>query len=141
MEAISSLREGKVQAVHFTKASFYPGDSLQFTYDGQRYQLSATGLKKQEKNTGAVHVENYKLYLSVVTMTQHKTQLLVVQPQFDENMIKLLFIGDVDGDNKPDLIIGTSPHYNMEKPTLYLSGAAAANEIIKPVGAHRFVGC
>lgn len=137
MESNLSIQEGNVQALALSKDVLYPGDSLQFSYGGADYVLFATGEQGKEKRD----VKNYKLYLSTTHNQQSQPQLLVAQPSFDDRMIRLLFIGDLDGDNKPDLIIDTSPHYNMQKPTLYLSGAAGPDEITTPVAAHRFVGC
>jgi hypothetical protein len=137
MEAQVCKRTGNVQALPLAKDVLYPGDSLPFSYGGENYVLFATG----ETGKETLDVKNYKLYLSCVTKNKEKTTLLVGQPSFDDRMIQLLFLGDIDGDNKPDLLIDTSPHYNMQKPTLYLSGAAGRDEIIKPVAAHRFVGC
>lgn len=137
MEENPFVKVGNVQSVHLAKEIIYPGDSLQFSYGGENYVLFATG----EKGKEPLAVKNYKLYLSAFIHKQQKPQLLVAQPSFDDRMIRLLFIGDIDGDNKPDLLIDTSPHYNMQKPTLYLSGAAGPDEITKPVAVHRFVGC
>ncbi|MBB1283354.1 hypothetical protein HRH25_03135 [Flavisolibacter sp. BT320] len=137
MEAQLCKRAGSVQALPLSKDVLYPGDSLPFSYGGENYVLFATG----ETGKEAPDVKNYKLYLSSVINKKKKTTILTAQPSFDDRMIRLLFIGDLDGDKKPDLLIDTSPHYNMQKPTLYLSGAAGKDEIIKPVAAHRFVGC
>lgn len=137
IEAKPAMKAGNVRAIPISKEVLYPGDRQQFSYGGTEYVLYATG----EKGTEPLDVKNYKLYLSTVSISQQAPQLLVAQPSFDERMIRLLFIGDIDGDNKPDLIIDTSPHYNMQKPTLYLSGAAGPDKLIKPVAAHRFVGC
>lgn len=137
MEAKPAMKAGNVKALPMLKEVIDPGDRWQFSYGGEDYVLYATG----ETGKEPLAVKNYKLYLSTVGAKQKAPQLLVAQPSFDDRMIRLLFIGDMDGDNKPDLIIDTSPHYNMQKPTLYLSGAAGTDEITKPVAAHRFVGC
>ena len=139
METRPSLRERNVYAMKLASDVLYPGDSLPFLWGGKTYELFATGVRKQEMNETIV--ENYNLYLSTVINDKRKTQLLVAEPHFEDNMIRVLFVGDIDGDKLPDLIIDTSPHYNMQRPTLYLSGAATEHELIKPVGTHRFVGC
>jgi hypothetical protein len=142
MQAIPIIKERKINAVHLVKNSFDPGDSMQFSYEGSAYQLYATGVKEKNGiNPDALAVRQYKLYLTAMVKGKRITQLLVAQPAHQETIIKLLFVGDLDGDTIPDFIIDTSEHYNLQKPTLYLSSPAADDEIVKPVGAHSFVGC
>jgi len=71
---------------------------------------------------------------------ESKKQLLAAQPGFDDKMIKILFTGGIDGDYLLDFLTDTSAHYNMRRPTLYLSKPADNNEIVKPAGAHETVG-
>ncbi len=86
-------------------------------------------------------MQNYKLYLTANINGKETTQLLIAQPNFDDNMIEIIFAGDIDGDNLMDFIIDTSRHYNMFSPTLYLSKPAGKGQIVKPVGSHVIVGC
>lgn len=86
-------------------------------------------------------VWNYKLYLTADIKGQKQTSLLVAQPDFDDEMVNLIFAGDIDGDGILDLILDTSRHYNVTSPTIYLSRPASTNEVVKPVGSHTRVGC
>jgi hypothetical protein len=88
-----------------------------------------------------LEIWNYKLYLTASRNGQSIIELLVAQPNFDDQMIKILFAGDIDGDGFLDLIIDTSRHYNSTIPTLYLSKPAAGGHLVKPVGQHETVGC
>lgn len=86
-------------------------------------------------------VWNYKLYLTAEIKGQKRKSLLVAQPNFDDQMINLIFAGDIDGDGILDLIIDTSRHYNVTSPTIYLSKPAGNEEVVKPIGGHTSVGC
>jgi hypothetical protein len=59
----------------------------------------------------------------------------------DDAPIELRFAGDLDGDGRLDLILDTSEHYNVAQPTLFLSGAAGAGELLRAVASHRRTGC
>jgi hypothetical protein len=51
---------------------------------------------------------NYKLYITATIKGEAHKNLLVAQQNFDDQMIKLIFAGDIDGDGILDLIIDTS---------------------------------
>ncbi len=59
----------------------------------------------------------------------------------DEASPHLIFAGDLDGDGALDLLYDRSDHYNVAAPTLFLSGAAAADELVHPVAEQRTTGC
>lgn len=59
----------------------------------------------------------------------------------DDASPHLLFAGDLDGDGALDLLYDRSDHYNVAAPTLFLSGAAAADELVHPVAEQRTTGC
>lgn len=53
---------------------------------------------------------------------------------------QLLFAGDLDHDGQIDLLLDTSDHYNMDRPTLFLSGAGKGGQL-KQVAQQEFTGC
>ncbi len=53
----------------------------------------------------------------------------------------LIFAGDLDRDGRLDLIFDTTDHYNLSRPTLFLSGAAGKGEVVRDVATHAAVGC
>lgn len=59
----------------------------------------------------------------------------------DDASPHLIFAGDLDGDGALDLLYDRSDHYNVAAPTLFLSGAAAAGELVHPVVEQRTTGC
>lgn len=59
----------------------------------------------------------------------------------DDAAPHLIFAGDLDGDGALDLIYDATDHYNVAAPTLFLSGGAGADELLRAVAAHRTTGC
>ena len=59
----------------------------------------------------------------------------------DDAAPALLFAGDLDRDGELDLLFDTSHHYNLSRPTLFLSSQARAGELLREVAAHEATGC
>lgn len=59
----------------------------------------------------------------------------------DDASPHLVFAGDLDRDGRLDLIFDTTDHYNLSRPTLFLSGAAGQGDMVRAVAAHDAVGC
>lgn len=136
------LASRNVQQAILSKEQIYPGDTILLNYLGIDYKLYATGEKKKiQEDPEWFDVWNYKLYLTATIKGQEYKSLLVAQPNFDDQMVNLIFAGDIDGDGILDLIIDTSRHYNASSPTIYLSKPATKSEIVKPIGGHTSVGC
>lgn len=141
IEKLPYFIDGKISNVKIPE-NIYPEENFKFSYKGIEYTLFATGKKKKEQSDADwIVVSNYKLYLSAVIDGKKKTELLVSKKDFDDQMIQIMFAGDLDDDNKLDLIINTASHYNVSSPTLYLSKPAEKGRIIKPVGIFTTVGC
>ncbi|HEY4555320.1 MAG TPA: hypothetical protein VIG68_02630, partial [Lysobacter sp.] len=59
----------------------------------------------------------------------------------DDASPALWFAGDLDRDGHLDLILDATDHYNLSRPTLYLSTQAADGELVRRVAEHEAVGC
>ncbi len=139
---LSFLARHNVKRALLPKDRIFPGDTMRIKYLGIEYSLYATGGKRRlVDNPEDFLVWNYKLYLTTTIKGQIQKSLLVAQPNFDDQMINVIFAGDIDGDGILDLVIDTSRHYNATSPTIYLSRPAEKGEIVKPVGGHTSVGC
>ena len=47
-------------------------------------------------------------------------QLVLDIPHFNDTFVKVLFVGDLDGDGNLDFIFDTSEHYGQKKTYTYL---------------------
>lgn len=136
------LSEHPVHPATLYKDQIFPGDTVLFNYFGINYKLFAAGGRHEIKE----HPEwptvwNYKLYMQSTKKGSLINELLVASPSFDDEMVNILFAGDIDGDDIPDLIIDVSNDYNASVPALYLSRPANEGHILKVVAGHTSVGC
>jgi hypothetical protein len=141
IEKLPYLTEREIATIKIPE-TIYIGEKFNFSFSGINYTLFATGEKKKEdENSDSFAVSNYKLYLTANKNGKEQTELIVAQSNFEDKMIQIIFAGDIDGDNKVDLIIDTSNHYNVSRLTIYLSKPAEHGKIIKPIGMFTSVGC
>ena len=139
---VSGLEKRQIKECTLSKKEILPGESVIYTYNGITYTLYATGNKHKVSATSDYYmVNNYRLFIKATINGTERNQLLVSSRGFDDEMIDIIFAGDIDGDNIPDLIINTSWHYNAIVPTLYLSKPAGSNDVLKLMGWHVSVGC
>lgn len=113
-----------------------PGDTLQFAFLGKNYSFYATGENPSGEKYG---VSDYKLFLQ--NDVKDNPQALVYEYQFDDDIIDIVWAGDLDGDQILDLIIDTSNHYNVMEIALFLSSYSVGQKIVEKVAVHRKVGC
>lgn len=65
-------------------------------------------------------------------------ELEVVDP---DSYLRVIWAGDLDGDNKLDLLLDLTTHYNLTIPTLFLSTKAGPGEFVGLAGQVTFSGC
>lgn len=139
---LNYLSPHNFKAAELQKNTIYPGESIEINYLGNTYKLFATGTKnKIEGSEDSFTVEDYQLFVSVEINGVSKKNVLVAEKSFDDQMTSIIFAGDIDGDGILDLIIDTTNHYNVSRPTLYLSKSATTNDVVKPIGRHSSAGC
>lgn len=139
---VNGIDKHSIKPVSLSKEHIWPGESVTYTYNGITYTLYATGNKHKEKPDEEYYiVTSYRLFIKATINGTERTQMLVASREFDDRMTEVLFVGDIDGDNIPDLIIDSSYHYNVTIPTLYLSKPAGSKEVFKLMGWHLSVGC
>lgn len=59
----------------------------------------------------------------------------------DDAAPSLLFAGDLDHDGQLDLVFDTTDHYNLSRPTLFLSSQARPGDLVGAAAQYRSVGC
>ncbi|MDJ1471820.1 hypothetical protein QNI19_29730 [Cytophagaceae bacterium DM2B3-1] len=132
-----SLPERNIDTVVMSQKTIWPSEKNSFTVDSITYTLRATGKRQKISN----EVSDYRLYISIIKDGVEKQQLLVEHDVFDDTMTVVMWVGDLDGDYKPDAIIDVSNHYNNHRPALFLSGEASEKEIMKKVAEFSQLGC
>lgn len=108
------------------------GQTKNFKFKGVDYQLKSEGRVLSKSGKGEEYFENirdYKLYL----ISDNKAQCIVEMKYFADTMTEIRWIGDLDGDNKPDFIISSPDHYESNRIMLFLSSMAEGQNMVKLV--------
>jgi len=119
---------------HDEKSVLLPGDTLKYEVNGLHYWIFAKGQKlPKQEGLDDQRFGQYALYLETDDPNQdQKVQLLrSVDPSYEygPNRLECLFVGLIDADAIPDLIISS----NFDGRILYLSGEAKEQRIVEPV--------
>jgi hypothetical protein len=124
------LREGKIGHITEFQQNIWPNDTIRFSFNGRQYHLRAEGRIHHtwtSNDTTQNHllsiwhnVSDYKLFYGKETETE---ELILVEPAFDDSFVKLLFVGDIDRDERPDFIFEAPRNYDETRILLFLSDA------------------
>lgn len=105
------------------------GTQYPLIFNGKPYTLRAEGTileDVQEDGYSWDHIKDYKLYIS-----NGKTeQLFFTQENFHNTRAEILFIGDMDQDGLPDILISNPRDYETYSVVLYLSTHAKDDELV-----------
>lgn len=126
-----------IDTVNLKRKIFYPGQKETFDYKGVTYTIYATGHQKADIEKG---YDNYKLFLTANVKGQVFNQLLASEAtdfgSTDDAEIlsdfSVLFIGDIDGDNIPDILIEEMGNF-FGASSLYLSSIAGDKAVYKHI--------
>lgn len=132
------LKLGEISAMKPSKTKIWPGQKMAFKFNDVTYQLRAEGdvisSYKVHTDTGEElfqEVKNYKLYLSAEGISE---SLFLTEESFNDTFTELLFIGDIDRDGKPDLVVRSNRNYEEERALLFLSSEAGKGRIVDKAG-------
>ncbi len=128
-----NLTEGEIPTIDLHSSMPLPSDTINLNLEESSTRLVVSGLNHEG------FLANYKMKL--LEPKENKEQIIVAKSNFDDQMINILWAGDIDGDGKVDLIIDTARHYNVMAPSLFLSSQADEKSIVKCVAIHRTLGC
>jgi len=109
------------------------GEKHSFRFGRKIYALRAEGTVENGKtpDKGEYYdwneIKNYKLYLS----DGKREQLITTVSEFEGTSPQILWVGDLDGDGKPDFAVRTAKWYEDEKIELFLSSIADKGELVK----------
>lgn len=111
------------------------GESKEFIFNNLKYELKANGnIVKNSGNDKSIEdywedIQNYRLYLTCGNVSQ----CIVEMKKFNDTMTEIKWIGDLDGDKKPDFIISSPDWYEDYCVLLFLSSFAEENMLVKLV--------
>jgi hypothetical protein len=112
--------------------------TLRLRLGDREYQLKVLGRKSQSAENPNSELLNLKLALVFGSQTQILYSPGVVG---EATPWSLLWAGDVDGDDKLDLYVGVSWHYNVSETRLFLSSQAKPGQLVKEVAKFVTTGC
>lgn len=137
---------GEVKSFFHAQRTIIPGEPYKFEFNGKLYTLRAEGEKSgsstmfgestyEKDPLGRIYNDgeaycNYQLYLESEGVVQ-----LLNSDCYDHMSLLIYFIGDLDGDSKPDFLFQTNTWYEGNEVTLYLSSKAGSEELVKNMGA------
>jgi hypothetical protein len=125
---------------HFLpSSSFFPGSNYSVQQNGKTFKISATGegLNNEGQPTEkSEEIRGYKNYRIVFEGPGIQQELLSKKEDY-ESTPQPLFIGDLNMDGIPDLIMDTESHYNITGLALFLSEKGK----LRLVAYHLTSGC
>jgi len=114
--------------------SMVSGDQFDFATAGTKYALHVEGEKFEQNELP----EGSRLVLLNGSARQ---VLFSVPKKGNDPHITVLWVGDLDGDGKPDLYLDTSWHYNVSHKVLWLSSLAKRGEMVGQAAIFETTGC
>lgn len=136
LKNISNITPGEVSTSINSKIYFFENDSIkaETAYDDYLIGMNIIDSKAD-------------LFISDGTVNQtlkEFTAYLTGDSYYmfgDEAMPSLIWAGDLDGDNKLDLLLDMTDHYNVSEVSLFLSSHASKGKLAKKVAVFRTAGC
>ncbi|GBU21412.1 hypothetical protein R80B4_01301 [Fibrobacteres bacterium R8-0-B4] len=106
-----------------------PNKKFAFELGNVMYELNAVG---EKINDDEQDVENYSLLFSIKGTIGSDTLVSIKRIRYA--VVKLLFIGDLDSDGKPDIILDAPLNYENNNILLFLSSTAKKGKHLKCEG-------
>ena len=114
--------------------AIFPGGSLIFDWGSKVYKLRAEADTVEMGTNNWDSIQNYRLYIS----DGEKEQLFFEQESFNNSRSEIVFLGDLDNDGKPDLLISNPFDYETVSLVLYLSSYASEEELVGGAASGRY---
>ena len=121
----TNYNKNKIQSILLKDREMLPNEKFTFDFGSKQYELEAFG----EKGIDEYNVKNYSLVYSIKGMTRKQT--IVNIPKIEGTSVQLLFIGDLDGDGKPDIILNAPSNYENQIIMVFLSSTAKKGDYLR----------
>lgn len=131
------LLEKEVIEMKLGNKSFKVGDRLELNYNGKKFVMTADGDEKKDKATKKTYILNYRLYIAPMKKEENRT-LLSYHKRVDDVFPKVVFMGDMDNDKKPDLILNNTNSATDNHLTLYLTNNSPKGSMYKVMGVFNY---
>ncbi|MCA9788449.1 MAG: hypothetical protein KC462_01700 [Cyanobacteria bacterium HKST-UBA05] len=149
------FKPGPVNTVFEGVQFLYPGQQLAFSINEKPYFITSTGAVDSPSPQEGIHLRDYSLMLVDRTLAQepdpHDGIPPHVQPLlssneldvFDGDRPSVYWVGDLDRDGLPDVLLDQSNDDDVNMMTLFMShsSSATATQWLLPVGTFKAVGC
>ncbi|MFM8486522.1 MAG: SH3 domain-containing protein [Bacteroidota bacterium] len=125
-----------------TQFAVYPGNDLNDTLIKPAYGIAVTGCAELEGMMTVIKNFSVKVldYATEPLKVQNLTQWLTCENPEDAPIVEFLWFGDIDRDNKPDIILQDCPYAGGCRASLYLSSRAKPDELLHKVCEHFWPG-
>jgi hypothetical protein len=131
------LRAGRVTTVFVGRRSLRNRSDISLKLAGTGYRL-----KVVSKGTSKDGISNdAKLVISRGSSRQVLYSLVGKESDLLDGEWKLLWAGDLDHDNRLDLYVTVTDHYNVSERKLFLSSEAQRGRLVREVAEFVMVGC
>ncbi|UKN01882.1 hypothetical protein K6119_19345 [Paracrocinitomix mangrovi] len=141
MSNVGELEEGEVIEINLMDDVVAPAEQEDIVHMGQEFFLRGYGKSKKVSEEFMILQDYYLIYGAVTSEGKKTRQLITHFEFFDDAMLQILFVGDIDQDGIPDLMIDNRNKYNSFVPTLFLSGSAKSPYLLNQVATVSSVGC
>lgn len=145
----SNLKPGTIEpAAVASMDQDIAGLPYELTFRGQLHRLSShceqqpRGVQAQQPQFDCrivLHAGGMSQVL--YTLAGYREHQATTMSLGDDASPALVFAGDLDHDGKLDLIFNTTDHYNVSRPTLFLSSQSKPGELLHEVARYESVGC
>ena len=138
IKGLNAPKRESIKTLSTEQTVLSPGKSLNLRLGDENVShLIAYGEGDVGPN-GFTSLENYSLELSNGQVSQE----LLAYRSTNGAIPTLLWAGDLDGDNKLDLVINATPHYTVSSaPMLFLSSMAKDGNLLQKVAIFIATGC
>lgn len=114
------LIEKEVMKMKIGRTTLGAGDRLELNYNGKKVVFTVDGEIEKDKSTKKQYISNYKLYIAPLKKEKNRT-LLLQHKRVDDVFPEFIFMGDMDNDKFPDLIVNNKIKKGENHYVLYLS--------------------